>query len=181
MRCAYATRARRAASAVRALAGCAMTLLVVARSAEAQQVEKPRIAPARVAGQVVLGGYSGIAGFVIGRFAAEGVSGLVGIENETATRRLGFVGGVIGGGLATAGVVYGIGNMGNQTGDFDATYLGTGVGFVAALGIARMVLGPDGRPRAGMSTSARWASANVIALLPAIGATIGFNSTRRFK
>ena len=130
---------------------------------------------------MVVGGYSGIAGFVIGRFAAEGISDVVGIENETAMRRIGFAGGVIGGGLATAGVVYGIGNIGDQTGDFDATYLGTGVGFVAALGIARMMLGPEGRPREGMSTSARWATANIVALLPAIGATIGFNSTRRFQ
>ncbi len=160
---------------------CSVALLVATSALDAQQIAKPRIAPARVLGQVVVGGYSGIAGFVIGRFAAENISSVVGIENETAMRRIGFAGGVIGGGLATAGVVYGIGNMGDQTGDFDATYLGTGVGFVAALGIARMMLGPEGRPREGMSTSARWATANIVALLPAIGATIGFNSTRRFK
>ncbi len=159
----------------------AMALLIGATTLSAQQFDKPRIQPARVVGQVVVGGYSGIAGFVIGRFAAEGISDVVGIENETAMRRIGFVGGVIGGGLATAGVVYGIGNIGDQTGDFDATYLGTGVGFVAALGIARMILGPEGRPREGMSTSARWATANIVALLPAIGATIGFNSTRRIQ
>lgn len=170
---------RRARASLLAVAALALALLAGASTLEAQQIAKPRIEPVRVAGQVVLGGYSGIAGFVIGRFVAEGVTGAVGIENETAVRRLGFVGGVIGGGLATAGVVYGIGNVGDQTGDFDATYLGTGVGFVAALGIARMVLGPEGRPREGMSTSKRWAAANIIALLPAIGATIGFNSTRR--
>ena len=158
-----------------------VVLLIGAADLGAQQIDKPRIQPARVAAQVVVGGYSGIAGFVIGRFAAEGITGAVGIENETAMRRIGFVGGVIGGGLATAGVVYGIGHMGDQAGDFDATYLGTGVGFVAAVGIARMMLGPGGRPREGMSTSARWATANIVALLPAIGATIGFNSTRRIK
>ncbi len=164
-----------------AIVRCAVALFFATGALEAQQIGKPRIEPVRVAGQVVVGGYSGIAGFVIGRFAAEGISDVVGIENETAMRRIGFVGGVIGGGLATAGVVYGIGNIGDQTGDFDATYLGTGVGFVAALGIARMILGPDGRPREGMSTSARWATANIVALLPAIGATIGFNSTRRLQ
>ena len=158
-----------------------VALLATARVLRAQQIEKPRLEPARVVGQVIVGGYSGIAGFVIGRFVAEGVSGAVGIENETAMRRLGFTGGVIGGGLATAGVVYGIGSMGDQTGDFDATYLGTGVGFVAALGIARLMLGPEGRPREGTSTATRWATANIVALLPAIGASIGFNSTRRYK
>jgi len=157
----------------------AAALVAGARAAGAQALEKPRLEPLRVGSQVVVGGYSGIGGFVIGRFVAERVAGAARVENEAAMRRLGFVGGVIGGGLATAGVVYGIGNIGDQTGDFDATYLGTGVGFVAALGIAKMVLGPEGRPREGMSTSARWATANIIALLPAIGATIGFNSTRR--
>jgi hypothetical protein len=100
---------------------------------------------------------------------------------RSTIRNLGYIGGVIGGGVATAGVVYGIGNMGDQTGDFDATALGTGVGFVAAVGIAKMVLGPTERPRQGMSTATRWAAANVIAMLPAIGATIGFNSTRRYR
>lgn len=172
---------RASLGAMAVVAVVAVALGAGATAAGAQQVERPRLEPARVAGQVVVGGYSGIGGFVIGRYVAEGIAGAARIENEAAMRRLGFVGGVIGGGLATAGVVYAIGNMGDQTGDFDATYLGTGVGFVAALGIAKMILGPEGRPREGMSTSARWATANIIAMLPAIGATIGFNSTRRIQ
>jgi hypothetical protein len=106
---------------------------------------------------------------------------LLGVRSEDTRRRLGYLGGVIGGGLATAGTVFAIGNVGDQTGDFDATYLGTGAGFVLALGLAKVLLGPDGRPPESSSTAARWATANVIALLPAIGATIAFNSTRRFK
>lgn len=160
----------------------ALVLLGVTVSvAAAQQQGTPRLEPWRVAGQTVVGGYAGIGGFIVGRFVAEESGRLVGAENETTVRNLGYVGGVLGGGLATAGVVYGIGNLGDQTGDFDATALGTGVGFVAALGIAKMVLGPSERPRQGMSTATRWAAANVIAMLPAIGATIGFNSTRRYR
>jgi len=140
-----------------------------------------RLEPLRVAAETVVGGYAGIGGFVVGRFVAEGTSSLLGVDHEGTLKKLGFVGGVIGGGLATAGTVYAIGNIGDQTGDFDATYLGTGIGFVAALGIAKMVLGPEGRPREGMSTASRWAAANVIALLPSIGATIGFNSTLRHR
>ena len=160
---------------------CVVASVLAARPALAQLAVKPRLEPLRVAGEVVVGGYAGIAGFVVGRFVAEGMSDMAHIESESARRRLGFTGGVIGGGLATAGVVYALGNMGDQTGDFDATYLGTGIGFVAALGIAKMVLGPEGRPREGISTSMRWTAANVIALLPAIGATIAFNSTRRTR
>jgi hypothetical protein len=128
---------------------------------------------------VFVGAYAGIGGFVIGRFASKGLATVVGIDNEAAQRRIGFVGGVLGGGLATAGVVHAIGSIGDQSGDFATTYLGSGVGFVVGLGVARMVLGPEGRPREGMSTKMRWAAANVIAFLPAIGATIAFNSTRR--
>jgi hypothetical protein len=168
---------RRAALAVATLVLCAVSV----RPASGQQAGKPRIEPARVIGEAFAGAYAGIGGFILGRFVTEGVTDLMGIDNETARRRVGFVGGVVGGGLATAGVVYAIGNIGGQTGDFDATYLGTGVGFVAALGVARMALGPGGRPREGSSTARRWATANVVALLPAIGATIGFNSTRRNK
>lgn len=167
---------RRAASIVTGVAaGIAASALPLA----AQQADRPRLEPARVAGEVVVGGYAGIGGFIVGRFVAEEGATRLGASNETTIRNTGYVGGVIGGGLATAGVVYAIGNIGDQTGDFDATALGTGVGFVAALGIAKMVLGPEGRPRSGMSTRARWVTANVIAILPAIGASIGFNSTRR--
>lgn len=156
-------------------------LATVASPGVAQQQEGPKLEPLRVAGEMVLGGYAGIGGFVIGRFASQGAVSLLGVRHEGTVRKVGFAGGVIGGGLATAGVVYALGNMGDQTGDFDATYLGTGIGFVAALGVARMILGPEGRPREGMSTAARWAAANVIALLPAIGATIAFNSTLRYR
>lgn len=165
---------------MRGTAALALVGALVGR-AEAQQLEKPRLEVWRVGAQTVVGGYAGIGGFVVGRFVAEGTGHLLGADNETTIRNLGYLGGVIGGGVATAGVVYGIGNMGDQTGDFDATALGTGVGFVAAVGIAKMVLGPSERPSQGMSTATRWAAANVIAMLPAIGATIGFNSTRRYR
>lgn len=148
-------------------------------AAGAQEVYRPRLDAARVAGEVFAGTYAGIGGFVIGRFASKGLASIVGVDSEDAQRRIGLVGGVVGGGLATSGAVYAIGTLRNQSGDFATTYLGSGIGFVAGLGVARMVLGPDGRPREGVSTKMRWATANVIAFLPAIGATIAFNSTRR--
>lgn len=164
----------------RAALGSLLTLAALAPcAASAQAADRPRLEPARVAGEVFVGAYAGIGGFVIGRFASKGLASVVGIDNEAAQRRIGFVGGVLGGGLATAGVVHAIGSVGDQSGDFATTYLGSGIGFVVGLGVARMVLGPEGRPREGMSTKMRWATANVIAFLPAIGATIAFNSTRR--
>ena len=156
-----------------------LAVALLASSAGAQQAPRPRLEPARVSGEVVAGAYASIAGFLVGRFALRRVADVVGVENETAMRRIGLAGGVVAGTFATAGVVYGIGNIGNQTGDFDRTVIGSAIGFTAAVGIATVILGPEGRPRTGMSTTRRWATANVIALLPAIGATIAFNSTRR--
>lgn len=168
------TRIRMALVAATALASLSPAL------AQAQQ-ERPPLSAGRVAGEIAAGTYAGIGGFIVGRFVGERVGDLMGVASDDTRRRLGFTGGVIGGGLATAGAVYAVGNIGDQTGEFDATYLGTGVGFVAAWGLSRVLLGPSERPRQGMSTAARWATANVIALLPALGGTIGFNSTRRLR
>lgn len=162
--------------------GAALVLGAVLAPAPARaQQERPPLSAGRVTGEIAAGTYSGIGGFIVGRFVGERAGDVIGVSSEDTRKRLGYAGGVIGGGLATAGVVFAIGNIGDQTGEFDATYLGTGVGFVAALGLSRALLGPAGRPRSGMSTAARWAAANVIAALPAIGATIGFNSSRRYR
>lgn len=145
------------------------------------QEQRPSLSAGRITGEVVAGAYAGIAGFLVGRYAGERVSDLVGVDSDRTRRRVGFTSGVLIAGLSTAGTVYAIGNIGDQTGDFNATYLGTGVGFVVAVGLARVVLGPGGRPGEGMSTAGRWAAANVIALLPAAGAAVGFASTRRYQ
>lgn len=156
-----------------------LALVAMATLVEAQQQPKPRLEPARVTGQVVLGAYAGIGGFIVGRYVGEELVQRLGSEHEPTIRRVGFATGAIGGGLATAGVVYGIGSLGDQSGDFDATALGAGVGFAASMALARLLLGPELNPPSGMRTTARWATANLIALLPAVGASIGFNSTRR--
>ncbi len=147
----------------------------------AAQQARPPLNAGRVTGELVAGTYAGIGGFLVGRFVGERTADLLGAEREGTLRVVGNVSGVAVAGLATAGTVYGIGNIGDQTGDFSATYLGTGVGFVAGWALSRAILGPQERPRQGMSTAMRWATANVIALLPSIGATVGFNSSRRFN
>jgi hypothetical protein len=145
----------------------------------AQALEKPRLDAGRVAGEVVVGTYAGIGGFLVGRTVAVRLAEGLGAVEEPTLRRLGWAGGILGGGLATAGVVYGIGGLGETAGDFDATWLGSGVGFVLSASVARFLFGADGTPPEGMPPAARWATINALALLPAIGATIGFNSTRR--
>lgn len=162
---------------------CSMLLaaaLAIPGIVEAQQA-RPDLNAGRIAGEAFAGAYAGIGGFLIGRYVGQRAGDLVGVDREETRRRIGFVSGVVVAGFATAGTVYGIGNIGDETGNFDATMLGAGVGFVGALALARMTLGPSERPREGMSTAMRWAAANFIALLPSLGATVGFNSTRRFK
>ena len=156
-----------------------LALLLVPALAGAQEEAKPRLDAVRVSGELIGGAYAGIGGFVLGRYVATSIADRVGVESEVTRRRTGYAAGMVTGGFATAGAVYLIGSMGDETADFSATLLGTGIGYVAAVGIAQLFLDPDGRPREGMSTKMRWTAINIVALLPAIGATVGFNSTRR--
>ena len=160
--------------------GAAACLMLIAGTVQAQRVDKPRLDSGRIAVEAVGGAYAGIGGYFIGRSAGMWVADAVGIESEGTRRNVGYVSGMTVAGLSTAGFVYGVGSIGDTAGDFDATLLGTGVGFAAALGISHLIF-PNGELPVGMSTGARWATINVLALLPSIGATVGFNSTRRFQ
>ena len=177
MRAGIARAARLAPTLASALALLALTAL----PAQAQRQTKPRIDAGRIAGEAIGGAYAGIGGFLIGRELGNIASDAVGVESEVTRRNVGYVTGFAVSTLATSGVVFGIGSIGDQTGDFDATLLGTSVGFIAGAGLARVLFGPSVTPDPGMSTRMRWATVNALALLPAIGATIGFNSTRRFR
>jgi hypothetical protein len=166
---------------VKALALGALALTLAVAAPVAAQEARPSLSAGRVTGQLIGGTYAGIGGFLVGRFVGERVADIAGAERDATIRRVGIASGVLVAGLATAGTVYGVGNIGDQTGDFDATYLGSGAGFVAGWALSRAILGPAERPKEGMSTAMRWTMANVIALLPSIGATVGFNSTRRMR
>jgi hypothetical protein len=147
--------------------------------AVAQPLDRPRLDAGRVTGEIVVGAYAGIGGVLLGRRMGHEIASFVGAESEATIRRVEFVGAATGGIMATSGAIFGIGSIGDQTGDFSDTALGTTAGFVVAVGVARIMLGPDLRPAPGSSTAMRWAVANVLALLPAIGGTIAFNSSRR--
>ena len=147
----------------------AVSPAVSAAVLHAQEQPKPRLDAVRVAGEAFGGAYAGIGGFVLGRFVGTEIADLVGVESEVTRRRTGYATGMVTGAFATAGAVYLIGSMGDETGQFNATLLGTGIGYVAAVGIAQMFLDPEGRPRSGMSTRMKWTAINVVALLPAIG------------
>ncbi len=145
-----------------------------------QRVERPRLDAGRVAIESIGGAYAGIGGFLVGRVAGEQLGELVGVRSDETRRRVGYASGAVVGTFATAGFVYAVGSIGDHAGDFDETLAGAGVGLVAGWALSKLIFA-EGAPSPGMNTAARWAAINVIALMPAIGATIGFNSTRRFQ
>lgn len=157
-----------------------VALALTAPVAQAQRAEKPRLDAGRVAIEAVGGSYAGIGGFLVGRAAGEQVGELLGVRSDVTRRRIGYTTGALVGTFATSGFVYAVGSVGDTAGDFDQTLLGAGAGLVAGYALSKLIFA-DGAPSPGMNTAARWAAINVIALLPAIGATIGFNSTRRLQ
>ena len=146
----------------------------------AQERGKPPLEVWRVGGEVLGGTYAGYVGYFAGRFVGTQLADVF-VRDPTAGAWVGIrqTFGYTIGGFATAGAVYGIGSIQNQTGRFGTTLLGTGIGFGTALALNRVLWPPA---KAGESTGRRFARKAAEAtqvLLPAIGATIGFNSTRK--
>lgn len=142
---------------------------------------RPGIEPARVAGEMLAGAYAGIGGYFFGTW----VGGLVGdalpTNSESTLDHIDFAFGITGATLATAGAVAAVGNIGDQTGSYPVTVAGAAGGVVAGVllnqlmyGHARLASGPE-------SSRIRWVEASLEALLPSLGATIAFNSTRKLK
>ncbi|MHB1297592.1 MAG: hypothetical protein ACYC0B_03595 [Gemmatimonadaceae bacterium] len=158
----------------------ALALALVVTPAEAQRQGKPRLDAGRVAIEALGGAYAGIGGFLMGRVVGESVGASMGVESDVTRRRVGYTTGAVFATAATAGFVYAVGTIGDTSGDFNATLLGAGLGLLTGAAVDRLIF-DVGPPQPGKSTGAQWAAINVLALLPSIGATIGFNSTRRFQ
>jgi len=142
---------------------------------------RPTLEPLRVGGEVLVGTYAGLGGFLIGRFIGGSIGDLM-PASERDKENLAHVTGLVVGGLATAGGTFAVGAVrSNQTASYPATLLGAGAGYVTGLAVTRLLF-PRSRPSVTPEQSrARWLQATVQSLLPAIGATIAFNSSRRFK
>ena len=141
----------------------------------------PNLEPARVAGEVLAGAYAGIGGYFVGSWLAGNVGEMLPDASEGTRDQIAFVGGVVGAGIATAASVSAIGNIGDQTGSYRAALAGTAGGVVAGLLLNQILYGHARLPSEPESSRLRWVEASLEAMLPSIGATIGFNSTRKFK
>jgi hypothetical protein len=168
------------AGAIPAVAGAqrvAPTVLRQSAGVEAAAGRAP-VYGARVAGQLVVGTYAGLGGYFIGRLVGTRIADLVGASDRDAANA-GAVSGVVGAAFATAGTVYGIGAIGDQTGGFGATLAGTGAGYLVSIAVNALVF-RDGPVTTTGAARARWLYTGLEGFLPALGATIGFTSTRRF-
>jgi hypothetical protein len=101
-------------------------------------------------------------------------------ENDRLRDRLVHVTGMVGGAFAIGGAVYAIGDMGSETGSFPSTMLGVGAGAGVGYLLSRVVF--RGRIPADQGSAKRkWLMATLESSLPAFGATIAFNSSRRWQ
>jgi hypothetical protein len=160
---------------------CALALACMAPPAEAQRLGRPALSAARVTGEAVVGAYTAIGGYYIGRYVGNSIGDLLTRASENDRERLATAGAWAGAVVGSAVGVYGIGNIDRQTGSVPATLGGAAAG--AAAGWLLDLMFRSGR-RADPSqagSQVRWLEASLESLLPSIGATIGFNSSRRFK
>lgn len=123
-------------------------------------------APLRVPGEIIAGGAGGLAGVLAGGSVIRSMKE-IGVDSDGIAASVLAVSSAFG----CASCVYAVGNIGDETGSLLATLAGS------ALGIAVGLLGNYACDRSDHEIAA------IIFLLasPPIGATIGFNMTRRYK
>jgi hypothetical protein len=141
----------------------------------------PPLEPARIAGQVLAGAYAGIGGYFIASWAGGFVTDRLTDASEGTRADIQFTIGILGAAAATAGSVWAVGDIGDQTGSYGAALGGTAGGIATAFLLNKILYGRARLPTESGSSRLRWVEASLEALLPSIGATIAINSTRRYK
>ena len=161
---------------------CALAVTCVAAPAAiAQRVERPALTAVRVIGETAVGAYTAIGGYYLGRYVANSLGDVMSGASEGTRAQMATAGAWTGAVVGSAVGVYGIGSLGDQTGSVTATLGGAAAGAIVGWLVDRMRLsGRRADPSSGGSRM-RWLGASLESLLPSIGATIGFNSSRRFK
>lgn len=169
-----------------------VVLAVCAASAQAQRmsivideggqtfVGRPDFRPERAALEVVGGTYAGLAGYFVGRSLGTVATMMMSVDHDRTRDDIVHATGIVGGAFAIGGTVFAIGDMGKESGSFPVTMLGVGVGAGAGFLLSRAVF--HGRTPANRTTARRkWLAATIESALPALGATIAFNSTRKWQ
>ena len=128
---------------------------------------------------VIAGNVAGLGGYFVGQAVGDQIASRWPDQNEHTSVFIttGFA--YTGAAFATAGGVYAVGSIGDQRGSFSATMLGAGVGAGVAWVLDRTLFADGDDSASGSRT--RWTQTLLNSTLPSIGATIGFNSSRRFQ
>lgn len=176
------TMRRRLLRCVQVIACMAATSAPVgAQGAAAAPVGAPRpaLSALRIAGEVIAGNVAGLGGYFVGQAVGDQIASRWPDQNEHTSVFIttGFA--YTGAAFATAGGVYAVGSIGDQRGSFSATMLGAGVGAGVAWVLDRTLFADGDDSASGSRT--RWTQTLLNSTLPSIGATIGFNSSRRFQ
>jgi len=156
--------ARRAAGRSNQLVAAVMFALVISLPARAVEAQKRPVSNGRIAGEIAAGTVGAPLGFAIGYTIGSGFRPHGSSNTGVA---VGFAGALVGPALG----VNWVGNGGPSHGNFGATMGGTALGYGATIlvfPIVRKLPGP-------LKTIATVATV----FLPAIGATIAYNSTRK--
>ncbi len=142
----------------------------LAAAGHAHADEKPPLSPVRIAGEIVCGYSAGLAGGVVSVLALKPIADSVSGGRDVILA----IGVSTGYAFGSVGGVYLVGSLGNQTGSFSTTMLGVLMG--AAVGVTGAIItvaiiGDEDNHYAELP----------LFVAPAIGATIGFNLSRRYK
>ena len=162
----------------RPLSAIALSLAVLATPGLAQRSPAPPpLSGVRVAAQVTSGALTTPLAFLGGGLATRWVAGRLGATERQASR-VAYLGAWSTAALATAGVPALIGARGPGTGSYAAALAGALAGGVASYGLIRLNRRGDEDERRPCRIGCVVSAAGVF-LLPSIGATVGFNLSRR--
>lgn len=161
------------------VAGLCLALAASASHAVAQSDDKPPVSVGRAVGQIGLGTLGLPLGFVAGGVTADWIAGRLRLSDDTADR-VAIVGAWTGAALATAAGSALVGSRGSTTGSYGAAVAGAAVGGIGSYLLIRLnERGDDERDEPCRIRCV--VSAIGVVLLPSIGATVGYNLSRKFE
>jgi hypothetical protein len=133
-----------------------------------QADETPPLSPARITGEVLVGGLFEVGGGFVGAYIGGHLDSRDDCLLDSCNEEGIALGALVGAAVVTPVGVYLIGNTGGETGSFAATFGGSAVGALVGFGGFALT---DRHPVAGVLLIAG----------PVVGALIGFNTTRRYE
>jgi len=163
----------------RALTGTAAALWLLLPSPAGAQTRTPPLSGARVAAEFGAGLLGTPLGFLAGGLATGWAAEHLGVDDPRASR-VALTGAWVGAALATAAGPWAVGVPGRTTGSYPAALGGAVAGGAASYALVRLNDRTGDDPRPPCHVRCVLAAVAVFAL-PSIGATVGFNLSRRYQ